>query len=99
VEMTENDWRTGFAKSLAVFLNGDTLPDPDPRGTRISDDSFLLLFNGHHGDGSFVLPRRAWGRRWMTEYNTASAAPAHKTYPAGGKVVVAARSVQVLRRL
>jgi len=99
VEMTEDDWRTGFAKSLAVFLNGDALPDPDPRGNRISDDSFLLLFNGHHGDGSFVLPRRAWGRRWMTEYNTASAAPAHKTYPAGGKVVVAARSVQVLRRL
>ena len=98
-EMTEKDWQTGFAKSLGVFLNGDALPDPDPRGRRLSDDSFLLLFNAHHGDVRFMLPRRAWGRRWVTEYNTASVAPAHKSYPAGGRVVVAARSVQVLRRV
>ncbi len=97
-EMTREDWQTGFAKSLGVFLNGDALPDPDPRGHRLSDDSFLLLFNAHHGEVRFVLPRRAWGRRWATEYNTASVAPARRTYPSRAKVVVAGRSVQVLRR-
>ena len=34
-EMTDEDWQTGFAKSLAVFLNGEALPDPDPRGRRL----------------------------------------------------------------
>ena len=33
-EMTPDDWNTGFAKSLGVFLNGDALPDPDRRGRR-----------------------------------------------------------------
>ena len=38
----------GVRQVLAVFLNGDAIPDPDPRGERITDDSFLLLFNAHH---------------------------------------------------
>jgi hypothetical protein len=39
--MTPTDWQTGFAKSLGVFLNGDALPDPDPHGNRVADDTFL----------------------------------------------------------
>jgi isoamylase len=31
-EMNDDDWQVGFAISLGVFLNGDALPDPDPRG-------------------------------------------------------------------
>ena len=45
--MTDDDWDAGFAKSLAVFLNGDGIREPDARGERITDDSFLLLFNAH----------------------------------------------------
>jgi isoamylase len=98
-EMTEDDWKTGFAKSLAVFFNGDALPDPDPRGRRVCDDSFLLLFNGHYGDVTFVLPGRAWGKRWMREFDTASGAPARRARQADARVAVAARSVQVFRRV
>jgi isoamylase len=98
-EMTDDDWKAGFSKSLGVFFNGDALPDPDPRGRRISDDSFLLLFNAHHEDVTFVLPGRAWGRRWQTEFDTARAEPAARPRPARARVSVAARSVQVLRRV
>jgi isoamylase len=104
VEMTDDDWKTGYAKSLAVFLNGSALPDPDTRGRRVIDDSFLLLFNGHHGDVTFVLPGKAYGRRWLTEFDTAATAGTgkppreRKGRQAGAKVVVAERSVQVLRR-
>src|SRR5487761_1097913 len=63
VEMEDEDWDTGFAKSLGVFLNGLALPDPDQRGHRLTDDSFLLLFNGHHEDVTFVLPGGDWGGR------------------------------------
>lgn len=36
--MSDQDWQTGFAKSLGVYLNGKTIPDPGPRGERIKDD-------------------------------------------------------------
>jgi glycogen operon protein len=99
-EMKPADWDTEFAKSLGVFLNGDALPDPDPRGRPLADDSFLLLFNAHHGDVAFALPGGKWGQLWVTDIDSAAASPAsHEPYPAGATVVVAARSVQVLRRL
>ena len=95
--MTDDDWQAGFAKSLGVFLNGDALPDPDPRGRRLRDDSFLLLFNAHHDDVTFVLPGKEWGRRWMTELTTVSDPSLRRAKTAGAKVTVAGRSVQVLR--
>jgi glycogen operon protein len=99
VEMTDDDWHAGFAKSLSVFLNGDALPDPDPRGRRFRDDSFLLLFNAHHEDVTFVLPGKEWGRRWVTELTTVSDPSVRKPKPPSAKVTVAGRSVQVLRRV
>jgi isoamylase len=98
-KMTDEDWRTGFAKSLGVFLNGDALPDPDTRGRRVVDDSFMLLFNAHHEDVTFVLPDKAWGRRWVTDLDTTNPRPAQRQRSAGGKIVVAGRSIQVLRRI
>ena len=77
----------------------DALPDPDPRGQRLTDDSFLLLFNGHHGDVPFVLPGGVWGTLWLPEFDTTAVPAAREAQPAGAKVVVAARTVQVLRRI
>ena len=39
VEMSEQDWQAGFAKSLGVFLNGDAIPTSDERGERVRDES------------------------------------------------------------
>jgi glycogen operon protein len=99
VEMTDDDWQAGFAKSLSVFLNGDALPDPDPRGRRLRDDSFLLLFNAHHEDVTFVLPSEEWGRRWATELTTVSDPGVRRPKTPGSKVRVAGRSIVVLRRV
>ncbi|HVT69218.1 MAG TPA: glycogen debranching enzyme, partial [Trebonia sp.] len=98
-EMTDEDWGAGFAKSLGVFLNGVGLPDPDRRGRPLRDDSFLLLFNGHHEDIPFVLPGREFGRRWVAELTTIPEPGARKPKAAGAKITVAGRSLQVLRRV
>ena len=42
-EMSEDDWAKGYAQSLAVFLNGEAIPSPSPRGEPVTDDSFFLL--------------------------------------------------------
>ena len=46
-EMPPEDWDSGFGRSIGVFLNGDGIRGRDQRGQRITDDSFLLLFNAH----------------------------------------------------
>ena len=71
-EMTDADWDKGFAKSLAVFLNGREIASPGPRGERITDDTFLILLNAHHEAIDFVLPGADWGRRWRVIFDTAN---------------------------
>jgi glycogen operon protein len=97
--MTDEDWNNGFAKSLGVFLNGAAIPDIDPHGRPVTDDSFLLLFNAHHEDMPFVLPGRRYGRSWSLVLD--SAAPGRAAGPdtlAGGQRQVHSRSLVVLRR-
>ncbi|NUN96826.1 MAG: glycogen debranching protein GlgX, partial [Candidatus Omnitrophica bacterium] len=69
-EMGDDDWMAGFALSIAIFLNGDAIPDPDPRGERVVDDSFLLLVNAHSEPLQFTLPAAAWGERWCAVLDT-----------------------------
>ncbi len=102
VEMSPADWQAGFAKSLAVYFNGEALPDPDPRGRRITDDTFLLLFNAHHDQVVFQLPGPQWAAAWVRELDTLApdggvSEPA-PTHAAGERVVLAPHSMRVLRR-
>ncbi|MCP2335398.1 glycogen debranching protein GlgX [Actinomadura rupiterrae] len=100
--MTDDDWNAGFSKSLAVFLNGDAIREPDRRGEPVRDDSFLLLFNAHFGDLGFTLPPGRFGAMWAKLLDTADpllADPASTISKAGETTRVTARSVQVLRRV
>src|SRR6266496_2289917 len=94
-QMTADDWRNGYARSLGVFLNGEEISAPDPRGRRPRDDSFFVLFNAHDQSLRFLLPRGPFGRRWMRILDTADPLP--RFYRAGGQVPVAGRSLALLR--
>jgi len=98
--MTDTDWNAGYSKAIAVFLNGDAITEPDPRGERVVDDSFLLLFNAHSDPVPFTLPEERFGKAWELELDTAagdngSDAPALR---ASTQVTVAGHAVQILRR-
>ncbi|WP_067131328.1 glycogen debranching protein GlgX [Microtetraspora malaysiensis] len=100
-EMASADWHASYAKSLAVFVNGDAISEPGPRGERITDDSFLLLINAHHESLTFTLPGTEFGDRWRPVLDTEDDAPRRdalpgEVWPAGVDVSVAARSVQIL---
>ncbi|MFI7445440.1 glycogen debranching protein GlgX [Nonomuraea indica] len=98
-EMTDADWNVGYAKSLAVFLNGDAITEPDRRGRPIRDDSFLLLFNAHHDTIAFTIPKD-YGDMWQTEIDTAMPITLDiRLSRAGEAVDVPGRSVRVLRRV
>ena len=92
--MTDADWRVSFARSLGVFLNGEAIASPGPRGERVVDDSFLVLFNAYEGDLDFTLPATEYGDRWIRVIDTApddiddafpDAAPPGRCPPAPGR--------------
>ncbi|MEU6779771.1 glycogen debranching protein GlgX [Nonomuraea angiospora] len=101
-EMTAGDWHIGYAKSLMVYLNGEAITEPGPRGERIVDDSFLLLINAHHENMSFTLPGEECGTGWLpvldTSHETMEDAFVDEGWQAGDLVAVTARSLQVLRQ-
>src|SRR5947199_6208125 len=74
-EMEEEDWRSGFAKSLGVYLNGEAIASLDARGERIVDVSFYVLFNAYHDRLAFRLPDGSWGGEWVKVLDTAAGAP------------------------
>jgi isoamylase len=97
--MTGEDWGASYAKSLAVFLNGDAISEPDPRGGKITDDSFLLLFNAHSNPLTFSLPDGGYAAGWEVVIDTARKAPPEpgRVRPPKDEIEVLDRAVVVLR--
>ncbi len=100
--MSDEDWESGFARSMAVFLNGDGIREPDARGERITDDSFFLLFNGHYEQLDFTLPDLGESGRWEVVVDTAAPMVAQAepwVMKTGEAQPVDARSVRILRKV
>jgi isoamylase len=72
-EMTRDDWGAGYAQSLAALLNGEAISEPDPRGERIVDAKFLLLFNAQGDPLTFTLPEAGLAPGWEVVIDTRTA--------------------------
>ena len=70
-QMTDEDWDAGYAKSLAVYLNGHGIRETDERGEEVLDDHFYLAFNASHEPIEFTLPSDDYAPRWTTVLDTA----------------------------
>jgi glycogen operon protein len=83
-----------------VFLNGEAISEPGPRGEQIVDDSFLLLFHAGHEDIAFTVPAEWLGAAWGYVLDTANADAAELEPVGPGEAVkLVPRSVVILRRL
>jgi isoamylase len=101
-EMADEDWDTGFARSVSIFLNGEAIREPDVRGEPVTDDQFWMLLNGHHEDLEFLLPDVGAGERWEVEVDTAAPMlddAEHRSVKTGEAFTVVARSVVLLRKV
>ncbi|MDR3670110.1 MAG: glycogen debranching protein GlgX [Holophaga sp.] len=98
-EMNDQQWQEGFAKSLGVFINGETIPNPNARGDPVLDASFFLIFNSDGEALEFTLPAATWGTHWMMQLDTTRGwlkpGPALK---AEAKLMVGPQSVVLLQR-
>jgi isoamylase len=96
-EMGEEHWNEHFAKSLGVFLFGRGLHAVGPRGEHIIDDSFYVIFNGHHDSLQFKLPPEKYGREWTKVLDTSTPNIGHlEKYKADEIVEAEGRSVILL---
>ncbi len=101
-EMTIDDWRVGYARSLAVLLNGNAISEPGPRGEAITDSHFLLLFNAHSDTVTFTLPEPDLAPCWQVVVDTAenqdgNEGPMADHLAAATSLPVPARAIVVLQ--
>ncbi|MER7762322.1 glycogen debranching protein GlgX [Streptomyces sp. NPDC097619] len=100
-EMRARDWQSQHARALTVFLNGEAISEPGPRGERITDDSFLLMFNTGPEPVPFTVPPEH-GRQWEIVVDTARreqpAPGSGARVAAGDRIALTGRSLMVLQR-
>lgn len=97
-EMPEENWDHDFARSLAVFLNGEGIHAVDEKGKKIVGDSFYLIFNAYQEPLDFLLPKdKRYGDFWVKVIDTTSAqiGKSASRLEAGSHIEVAGHSMQV----
>ena len=95
--MTEEDWQSGLARSLGVFLSGQNIPSRGRRGERHEDDDFYLVLNAHWEAVTFRLPTGGRVRAWRRLVDTNDAVPREDDGIVEGEITVGERSLLLLR--
>jgi glycogen operon protein len=98
-EMTEDDWESGFGRSIAVYLNGEGIPDRDARGQRVTDDSFFLCFSAHDEEIDFHTPNGDYCKQWRLVIDTMTSAEPGTLVEAGATIAVGPRALVVLQQV
>src|SRR5499427_6758043 len=71
-EMADQDWKTPYARAMMVFLNGNAITEPGPRGEPVRDDTFLILLSANRDPVTFTLPGPKLGRCWAVTLDSAA---------------------------
>jgi glycogen debranching enzyme GlgX len=98
-EMTERDWFDDRLHTFGMFVSGDPLRAPGPRGEQLHDSSFLLYFNAHGDPGKATLPLNQWVSAGEVVLSTDPAHPIGQRVTAGEVLDIEPRSMIVLRAL
>jgi isoamylase len=97
-QMTDDEWDTGWARTLGVRLAGDALGEVDENGDLLEDDTLLLLMNAHHESVPFRLPGGD-GVIWDVLVDTTAAdGRSAAKHGAGSTLELRDRSLLLLRR-
>ena len=96
-EMRPADWADPGQRVLGMFVSGDPLRAPGPRGEQQRDSSFLLWLNGSPTDAEVDLPVNEWVRSGEVVLSTDEDLQVGKRLEAGQAFTLAARSLVLLR--
>lgn len=102
-EMPDEAWGDTFAKSIAVFLNGNGIRTVGPKGEPVLDDHFYVIFNAHYEPIEYALPTKKYGKEWIKVIDTHSAyindSREGEVFAPKETVTVEGRSVMVFKQI
>jgi len=97
--MTEADWHDDALHTVGMFVSGDPLRSPGPRGEQLRDSSFVIWLNASPDDVTVRLPRNEWVNKGEVVLSTCPHNPIGTVVTSGGSLEQEARSVVVIREV
>ncbi|HYC29412.1 MAG TPA: glycogen debranching enzyme GlgX, partial [Chitinophagaceae bacterium] len=87
--------------SMGVFLGGHGIRMIGPKGEKVTDDNFYVIFNAHFEQLEFTLPVKRFGNSWYKILDTAhdfiDESCTGDECKSGDKLMVEGRSVVLLK--
>ena len=96
--MTEQDWHDDALQVVGMFVSGDPLRSPGPRGEQQRDSSFMIWCNAGAEPVDARLPDNEWVSSGVVALSTDPDLPHGTPVAAGDALPLAARSLVVLRQ-
>jgi glycogen debranching enzyme GlgX len=96
-EMSGDDWYDDDLRVIGMFVSGDPLRSPGPRGEQQRDASFLFWLNGSTEDCVVRLQENAWVQSGSVVLSTDDALETGTTVRAGESFTLRAESLAVLQ--
>ena len=98
-EMDDAAWQAGFVRTLGMQLSGSAIEEVNERGEPITGDTLLVLLNGHTDKIPFTLPPLEPEQQWQRVFDTFDPHTADRTFKAGARYPLQARSVAFFKIL
>ena len=75
---------------------GDKISEKNLLGEEITDNDFLLLFNGFYEPIQFTIPNERYGQKWRLAVDTNNINSPELVYEPGFKITAQPRSLLIL---
>jgi glycogen debranching enzyme GlgX len=98
-EMTADDWHDDGLASVGMFVSGDPLRSPGPRGEQLRDASFVIWLSASAHDVEVTLPKNDWVHSGEVVLSTDPGNPIGTLVEGGSTIFQEARSVIVMREV
>jgi glycogen operon protein len=97
-EMTDQVWNQSRIHAIGMILSGDAIDEADQKGSRIADDTLLILLNAKNESAMFRVPK-VYGKWEVMIHTFTQEMKEGKRKLAGGDTFeLEGRSVVVMRR-
>ena len=97
-EMSGDDWHDESLRVVGMFVSGDPLRSPGPRGEQQVDKSFMIWLNAGAAPARIVLPPNEWHQRGEVALSTDPGLAAGTPLTVGEVLALAPRTVVVMRQ-
>jgi glycogen operon protein len=97
-EMEPSDWFDESLHVVGMFVSGDPLRSPGPRGEQQYDRSFMIWLNPGATPVEVILPKNDWVQSGEVVLSTCADHPTGTPVEAGDVLTLGARTVVVLRQ-